>query len=104
MLLETQGVSAPRCVRDFAVSCPVETSVRVLSLTIIQLDVKYAFIAFNFSHFPESSQTELVRVANKMTQKLGLKYFWVSISCTGFSDEENATPEKKKEIYENDVR
>lgn len=69
---------------------------------------EYVFIAFSFNHFDlenEDLTTELIRVGTKITQKLGYKYFWVSASCMGFSEDEERTlsEDEKKKISEQDV-
>jgi len=115
MLLQTNGNSSPKLVRDF--------KVRILqhhrlpfsdyrSLMVAnksrQANARYVFVAFSFSHFPLNDNarlTEVVRVGNKVTQQLGYKYFWISASCMGFSEPERAlSDEQRRMIEEQDVR
>ncbi len=73
-----------------------------------QANARYVFVAFSFSHFPLNDNarlTEVVRVGNKVTQRLGYEYFWISASCMGFSESERAlSDEQRRRIEEQDVR
>jgi hypothetical protein len=65
-------------------------------------------VAFSAMHFPlhgnDAKLTELIRVGNKMTQNLGLKYFWVSASCLRLDeDEERLSLDEQARIGEQDV-
>jgi hypothetical protein len=59
-------------------------------------------------HFPlnedNSKLNELIRVGNKVAQKLGYNYFWVSASCLDLDDAELALSlDEQAVIEERDV-
>jgi len=45
-----------------------------------------------------------MRIAARMTVNMGARYFWVSVSCMGLSEEEQKLdPAKQREIKDGDV-
>ena len=107
MLLKRQGTKKPKLESNFAVSTSRQFCARSQVVAKYeQADVEYAFIAFNFGHFPLRDPLrapELIRVASKVSQQLGYQYFWVASFCTPLTPEEEANPELKKKVAEKDV-